>query len=118
MYYAEYCPWGTNISYESMGGDAYRFFTFEDKTDRDNFVNEHYWDENTYAGCWASVSRKTVERQCGKISYWSLPMALGTQTKLTLTSKSAYLLAEPIYPLAELIIADDAQRAAKKECWT
>ena len=66
MYYAEYCPWGTNISYESMGGDAYRFFAFEDKTDRDNFVNEHYWDENTYAGCWASVSRKTVERQCGK----------------------------------------------------
>ena len=66
MYYAEYCPWGINISYESMGGDAYRFFAFEDKTDRDNFVDEHRWDENTYAGCWASVSRKTVERQCGK----------------------------------------------------
>ena len=51
MYYAEYCPWGTNISYESMGGDAYRFFAFENKTDRDDFVDEHYWNENTYAGC-------------------------------------------------------------------
>ena len=66
MYYAEYCPWGTNISYESMDGDAYRFFAFENKADRDNFINEHYWDENTYTGCLASVSRKTIERQCGK----------------------------------------------------
>ena len=66
MYYAEYCPLGTNISYESMGGDAYRFFAFEGKADRDNFVDEHHWDGNAYVGCWASVSRKTVERQCGK----------------------------------------------------
>ena len=51
MYYAEYCPWGTNISYESMGGEAYRFFAFNSKTDRDDFVDEHYWNENTYAGC-------------------------------------------------------------------
>ena len=66
MYYAEYCPLGTNISYESTGGDAYRFFAFENKTDRNNFINEHYWDENLRTGCWASVSRKTIERQCGK----------------------------------------------------
>ena len=28
-YYAEYCRWGVNVSYESMNGNAYEFYALE-----------------------------------------------------------------------------------------
>lgn len=31
MYYAEYCRYGINVSYASMGGNAYDFYAFPTK---------------------------------------------------------------------------------------
>ena len=46
MYYAEYCQYGVNIAYASFNGNAYTFYAFEKKQERDEFVKA-----NEYNGC-------------------------------------------------------------------
>ena len=66
MYYAEYCRWGVNVSYESMGGkgNAFAFYAFDSKAKRDKWVNDNEMGE-----CWnkvAATTRRIVEHCCGK----------------------------------------------------
>ena len=65
MYYAEYCRWGVNVSYESMNGNAFSFYAFDSKKKRDEWVEAHEWDgyPNRTAG---ESTRKAVEHCCGK----------------------------------------------------
>lgn len=44
MYYAKYCQWGIRVSYDSMNGNAYDFFAFEKKADRDAWTDKHRFD--------------------------------------------------------------------------
>lgn len=37
-YYAEYCPYGVNISYDSFNRNAYDFYCFDSKQARDAWV--------------------------------------------------------------------------------
>ena len=65
-YYAEYCPWGVNVSYDSMGGkgNAFTFYAFNFKAKRDEWVYD-----NEYGEGWdkvAATTRKAVEHCCGK----------------------------------------------------
>ena len=46
MYYAEYCQYGVNIAYASLNGNAYTFYAFDTKKERDEFVKA-----NEYNGC-------------------------------------------------------------------
>ena len=46
MYYCEYCRYGVNIAYASLNGNAYTFYAFDTKKERDEFVNA-----NEYNGC-------------------------------------------------------------------
>lgn len=43
-YYAEYCPYGVNISYDSFNRNAYDFYCFDSKKARDEWVNKHAYD--------------------------------------------------------------------------
>lgn len=40
-YYAEYCPYGVNISYDSFNRNAYDFYCFDSKQARDAWVIKH-----------------------------------------------------------------------------
>lgn len=46
MYYAEYCQYGINIAYASFNGNAYMFYAFGTKKERDEFV-----ENNKYIDC-------------------------------------------------------------------
>lgn len=66
MYYAEYCEYGVNISYESFGGrgNAFTFYAFDSKKKRDEWVCDNEMGE-----CWdkvAATTRRVVEHCCGK----------------------------------------------------
>lgn len=67
MYYAEYCRWGVNVSYDSMGGrgNAFTFYVFGSKAKRDEWVDDNEWNgyPNRTA---ATTTRRTVEYCCGK----------------------------------------------------
>ena len=65
MYYAEYCEYGTNVSYDSMNGGAYDFYAFDSKKNRDEWIDTHEWD-NYPSRTWAKSTRKAVEHCRGK----------------------------------------------------
>lgn len=65
MYYAEYCKYGINISYESLNGNAFEFYAFDSKKERDEFVENHEWDYYPNR-CAAAISRKAMESVIGK----------------------------------------------------
>lgn len=65
-YYAEYCRWGVNMSYESMGGNAYDFYAFDSKKRRDEWVEAHEWDSSYSNRVAGESTRKAVEHCCGK----------------------------------------------------
>lgn len=46
MFYAEYCKYGINVAYASFNGNAYMFYAFDTKTERDEFV-----ENNEYIEC-------------------------------------------------------------------
>jgi|GEM_PF-1538453 len=64
-YYAEYCPFGLKHSYGIMDGNAYSFYQFDSKAERDAWVDEHYLDDqnNFVAG---EITRKKLEWVLGK----------------------------------------------------
>lgn len=45
-YYAEYCCYGVNISYDSFNRNAYDFYCFDSKQARDNWVSKYAYDNN------------------------------------------------------------------------
>lgn len=53
-YYAEYCPYGVNISYDSFNRHAYDFYCFDSKKERDEWV-----DKNAYDPCGKLVAAAT-----------------------------------------------------------
>lgn len=65
-YYAEYCKWGVNVSYESMNGNAYDFYAFDSKKRRDEWVEAHEWDNSHSNRVAGESTRKAVEHCCGK----------------------------------------------------
>lgn len=66
MYYAEYCRWGVNVSYESMNGNAFDFYAFDSKKRRDEWVEAHEWDSSYSNRVAGESTRKAVEHCCGK----------------------------------------------------
>ena len=40
MFYAEYCQYGIDIAYASLNGNAYMFYAFDTKKERDEFVGK------------------------------------------------------------------------------
>ena len=64
MYYAEYCRYGIHVSYDSLNGDAYDFYAFPTKKERDKWVDENEFNGTNYVA--APVTRKVVERVMGK----------------------------------------------------
>ena len=64
MYYAEYCSYGINVSYESMDGNAYDFYAFPTKRERDKWVDENEFNGMNYVA--APVTRRVVEKVMGK----------------------------------------------------
>lgn len=66
MYYAEYCQWGVNVSYESMNGNAFDFYAFDSKKRRDEWVEAHEWDSSYSNRVAGESTRKAVEHCCGK----------------------------------------------------
>lgn len=43
-YYAEYCQYGVNISYDSLNRNAYDFYVFDSKKERDEWVDKNAYD--------------------------------------------------------------------------
>lgn len=43
-YYAEYCQYGVNISYNSFNRTAYDFYCFDSKKERDEWVDRNAYD--------------------------------------------------------------------------
>lgn len=63
-FYAQYCPYGINVSYDSMGGNAYEFYAFDTKAERDAWVDTHEFNGSNYVA--SAVTRRVVERVMGK----------------------------------------------------
>jgi len=63
-FYAQYCPYGINVSYASMGGNAYEFYAFDTKAERDTWVDTHELNGSNYVA--SSVTRRVVEKVMGK----------------------------------------------------
>lgn len=51
MFYAGYCKYGVNCSFESMNGNAWEFYAFEKKSERDAFVEEQYPPTGMVVAC-------------------------------------------------------------------
>ena len=64
MYYAEYCRYGVNVSYDSLGGNAYEFYAFDTKAERDAWVDAHEFKGSNYVA--SAVTRRVVEMVMGK----------------------------------------------------
>lgn len=64
-FYAEYCPYGCNISYDSLNGKAFTFYAFRSKRERSAWLDKHEYDygRNLVA---QETTRKTVEQLLGK----------------------------------------------------
>ena len=60
-FYAQYCPYGINVSYDS---NAYEFYAFDTKEERDTWVDTHEFNGSNYVA--SSVTRRVVERVMGK----------------------------------------------------
>lgn len=43
-YYAKHCLYGINTSYDSFNRQAYSFFAFDSKKERDAWVDNHAYD--------------------------------------------------------------------------
>lgn len=65
-FYAEYCPYGVHISYESLNGNAYTFYAFPSKKEREKWLDEHEWDRSSCELVAQETTRKTVESRLGK----------------------------------------------------
>ena len=63
-FYAQYCPYGINVSYDSLGGNAYEFYAFDTKAERDAWVDTHEFNGSNYVA--SAVTRRVVERVRGK----------------------------------------------------
>lgn len=63
-WYVEYCPYGINISYDSLGGNAFTYYAFKSKKEREEWLDKNEWDDCNLVA--RAVSRKTVEAQKGK----------------------------------------------------
>lgn len=63
-YYVEYCPYGTQVSYDSFNGNAYEFYAFNSKKEREEWLEENEWDDCNLVA--RAVTRKTVEAVKGK----------------------------------------------------
>ena len=64
MYYAEYCQYGINVSYKSLGGNAYDFYAFPTKAERDKWIDENEFNGTNFVA--APVPRRIVDRVMGK----------------------------------------------------
>ena len=58
MFYCEYCVYGVDMPYTSNNGDAYGFFAFNNQQDRDRFVKENEYYNNSIRICQAITSEK------------------------------------------------------------
>lgn len=65
-YYAEYCPYGIHISYDSLNGNAFEFYAFQSKKERERWLDENEWDRWAATLVAQATTRKTVERLLGK----------------------------------------------------
>ena len=43
-YYVEYCPYGVNLSYNSLNGNAYEFYCFKTKQERTAWLTKHEYN--------------------------------------------------------------------------
>lgn len=64
-FYAQYCPYGINVSYASIGRNAYEFYAFDTKAERDTWVDTHKFDGSNYVA--SVVTRRVVEKVMGKL---------------------------------------------------
>ena len=58
MFYCEYCVHGVDMPYTSNNGDAYGFFAFNKQQDRDRFVKENEYYNNSIKACQEITSEK------------------------------------------------------------
>lgn len=72
MYYAEYCKYGINVSYASMNGNAYDFYAFPTKAERDTWVEENEFDGANYVAANA---------------WWSFPVAFSGTPAVAITAR-------------------------------
>lgn len=59
-YYAEYCFYGLNTSYDSFNRRAYAFFVFNTKKERDEWVDKMAYDRH---GKWVAAAT-TLKNVC------------------------------------------------------
>lgn len=71
-FYAGYCQYGTNVSYDSLGGTAWKAYAFNSKKDRDEWLKENEYDArgNVVA---EPISQKLAYKLAGvKSKVWTL----------------------------------------------
>lgn len=61
-YYAEHCLYGVNTSYDSFNRQAYSFFAFDSKKERDEWVSKNAY--NPYGKLVAAPTKLKNVRYC------------------------------------------------------
>lgn len=64
-YYVEYCPWGIDVSYHSFGGNAYRYFAFDSKRERESWLKRHEYNRAACKVVAAPITRRNMEGRIG-----------------------------------------------------
>lgn len=64
MYYGEYCIYGVSVPYTIKDGNAYDFYAFPTKAERDTWVDAHEYNGTDYVA--APVKRRVMEKVIGK----------------------------------------------------
>lgn len=63
-FYAQYCPYGIGVSYASLNRNAYEFYAFNTREERDLWVEENEFNGRHYVA--SAVTRRIVEQVMGR----------------------------------------------------
>lgn len=75
-YYAEYCLYGVNTSYDSFNRNAYDFYCFDSKQARDKWVSKYAYDNNNNMLVAASTTLEKVRYCKGAILKYFIMLLL------------------------------------------
>lgn len=77
-YYVEYCPYGVNIAHQSFGGNAFHYYAFNSKRERESWLNRHDSDQSSGVVA-APITRRDMEGRIGKFRVITANSHLGNE---------------------------------------
>ena len=80
-YYVEYCPYGVNIAHQSFGGNAFHYYAFDNKGEREAWLERHDYDQSSGVVA-APITRREIESHISKFRVITANSHLGNEAPL------------------------------------